>query len=83
MLEAIEYPVPHRGEKVLSDGADLVDLATGGDGPYYVDPEEQEHDPREPGNVAGEDVAVNGASDQPGPPCLRRSPEHDEPEYET
>ena len=44
--------------------------------------EENEHYPGEPGDVAGQDVAVYGASDQPRPTCLRRRPEQDEPEDE-
>src|SRR5829696_8290994 len=81
VLEAVEYPGPHRGQKALADGADLVDLPARGDGPDHVDPEEHEHDPGEPGDVAGEDVAVYGASDQPWAACLRRSPEHDQAEH--
>jgi hypothetical protein len=82
MLEAVEYPGPHRGKKALPDGANLVDLPARGDGPDDVYPEEQEHYPGESRDVPGQYVAVYGASDQPRPTGLRRRTEHDEAEDE-
>ena len=82
MLEAVEDPGPHRGQKALPDGTYLVDLPPRGDGPDYVDAEEQQHYSGEPRHVARQDVAVYGAADQPRPAGLRRRPEHYEPEHE-
>jgi hypothetical protein len=82
MLEAVEDPGPHRGQKALSDGANLVDLPARRDRPEDVHPEEHEHYPGEPGQVAWQDVAVYGVSDQPGPAGLCRRPKHYEPEHE-
>ena len=76
MLEAVEDPGPHRGQKALADGADLVDLPPRGDGPDDVDPEEEQHYSGEPRRVARQDVTVYGASDQPRPSSLRRRPEY-------
>jgi hypothetical protein len=82
VLEPLEDPGPHGGQKTLPDRADLIDLSPRGYGPNDVDPEEHQHYPGEPGQVAGYDVAVYGASYQPGPSSLSHRPEHDEPEYE-